>query len=68
MTEKTENGNDNESHEYRFKCNFFNDLFFRIATINKNTGVLPIGFRMATKPINTVVKNNVRSCIVFIVY
>jgi hypothetical protein len=36
-------------------------------TIVKNTGVLPIGFNMAKKPMNTVDKNKVRFGIEFMV-
>jgi hypothetical protein len=35
-------------------------------TMVRKTGVLPTGFSMAKKPMNTVVRNNVRSGIEFI--
>lgn len=43
-------------------------IIFRsaLSIIDKNMGVLPIGFKIAKKPIKTVVKNNVRFGIEFI--
>jgi hypothetical protein len=45
-------------------------IIFRSAlpTMDKNTGVLPMGFKMAKKPINTVVNSKITSDSEFMVY
>jgi hypothetical protein len=42
-------------------------LGFALPTIDKNTGVLPIGLSMVKKPINTVLKNKAKFCMEFMI-